>query len=364
MTFKTLLALGVLMLPLALSAQDAPIRLEAVPAAGNAARIDAVNKASVTGKKAPKDKIRGGYVYTFWGVTPNSILEDENIAISFVKDAVRNYFFANRNVGHGYFPRIENKSDKTVYVDLAASFYVDCNGVSHPFFTNSAYTTSQSGSTGGAVNLGAITGALGVGGTLGSLASGISVGGSSGNGTSVTTQEQQIVVIPSHSASQFPISKSVINTEVVELPLSLVYLVDRPYDVWMGDGGFEKHYKELYGSLADFNKSVIPAEELGVKENSFVRFTPEESPKIIKIIFTYSTNPNFSEYYQVETDIYLKNIYGAGNLSAFLHDHQKPIEAKDFVPDDENAPLLWGYGWLPKEAKKGKKEAKGASMND
>lgn len=362
MTFKTLLALGVLMLPLALSAQDAPVKLEAVPAAGNPARIEAVNKASVTGKKEPKDKIKGGYVYTFWGVTPNSILEDENIVISFVKDAVCHR--VNSTLGHGYFPRIENKSDKTVYVDLAASFYVDSNGVGHPFFTNSAYTTSQSGSTGGTVNLGAITGALGVGGALGSLASGISVGGSSGNGTSVTTQEQQIVTIPSHSASQFPISKLVRNTKVLDLPLPLIYMEDRAYDIWMGDGAWEEYYRELYGSLTDFSKSVIPAEELGVKENSFVRFTPEDSPKIIKIIFTYSTNPSFSEYYQVETDLYLKNIYGAGALSAFYHDPRKPIEAKDFVPDDENAPLLWGYGWLPKGAKKEKKAAKGASMND
>lgn len=362
-TFRTVVAIcGLMITALTMSAQVSPTRIEAIPAPNNFARIEAINNASVIGKKEPKDKIHGGYVYTFWGVAPNSILEDENIFLSFEETLIPVY--ADISFGHGYFPSIHNKSDKSVFVDLANSFFVDSKGVSYPFFTNSTYTTSKSSSTGVGINLGAVAGAFGIGGALGNLAGGISVGGSSGGGTSVTQQQQQIAVIPPHSASRFPLMKFARKQSMVDMPFMLVYMEDRPYHTWSGDGKFENNYREWYGNYADFSESTISADEIGLRENSFVRFNRENSPKVIKIIFTYSTDPNFAEYYTVETELYLKNLFGAGKYLDFRYEPKKKLIPKHFVPKDEDAPLLWGYGWIPKTTENKKTEAKGASMDD
>lgn len=353
---------GVVIAASTMTAQQAPVKLESVAAPGNAARIEAINKASVTGKKQPKNKIRGGYVYTFWGVTPNSVLEDQNVILSFEKAIVPHY--NNFSLGHGYFPRIENKTDKSIYVDLANSFYIDGKGVSHPLFDTTAYTTTNSSSTGAGVNMGGIAGALGIGGAIGKIAGGIGVSSTSGTGTSVTEQQQPVVVVPAHSASQFAITRYVLGNNVIDAPLIMTYMMDRPYDTWSGDGYWEKQYKEILKDYADFSNSTISGEELDLQENAFVKFTPENSPKKIKFIFTYSTTPDFAEYYTIESDLYLKNIFGAGGRSNFIKDPGEAFESKHFVFNDDDAPIIWGYGWLPKSEKKNndKSKAKGASM--
>lgn len=93
---------------------------------------------------------------------------------------------------------IYNNSDQTIYVDKGTSF-VTTNGKSEALYTPSATTTTTSSSKGGSVNLGAITGALGVGGAVGTLAGGINVGGGNTNSTSVITYAQRVVPIPPKS---------------------------------------------------------------------------------------------------------------------------------------------------------------------
>lgn len=99
---------------------------------------------------------------------------------------------------------IRNKSNQTLYIDLANTFYVNM-GQSQTFYIPSSTTTSKTSSGGASVNLGAVTGALGIGGAANTLANGVNVGGGSSNTTTNTTYSQRIIAIaPMSSISLAP----------------------------------------------------------------------------------------------------------------------------------------------------------------
>lgn len=98
--------------------------------------------------------------------------------------------------GHCY---VKNNSNKTMYIDLGES-YVIKEGVAQRIYSNSIVTTSKSSSNGGAINLGAITGAFGLGGIAGQIAKGIHLGSENTNGYSIQTMEERYVSIPPQSS--------------------------------------------------------------------------------------------------------------------------------------------------------------------
>ena len=73
-----------------------------------------------------------------------------------------------------------------------------------PFFKNAVYNEGSASGQGGSVNLGAVTGTLGIGGPIGTLASGINLGGGSSQSAGVTTAEQEVLVVPPHSSVIMP----------------------------------------------------------------------------------------------------------------------------------------------------------------
>ncbi len=89
---------------------------------------------------------------------------------------------------------VYNNSNQTLYVDLANTFYVNM-GKSQTFYIPSSTTTSKTSSGGVGVNLGAVTGALGIGGAAGTLANGINVGGGSSSTTTNTIYSQRIIAL-------------------------------------------------------------------------------------------------------------------------------------------------------------------------
>lgn len=85
---------------------------------------------------------------------------------------------------------VYNRTSEIMTIDQTMSFFVNSNGMSTSYYdptVKSISNTDMSSVTKGAsVNLGSITGALGIGGTLGKLAGGINVGGSGTSGTAQT----------------------------------------------------------------------------------------------------------------------------------------------------------------------------------
>lgn len=101
---------------------------------------------------------------------------------------------------------IKNKTDKTMYVDLGESYLIK-DGLAERIYSNTIITNSNSSSNGSVINLGAITGALGIGGIAGKIAQGINVGGGSTNGTSIQTMEERFVSIPPQSNRNIKFTK-------------------------------------------------------------------------------------------------------------------------------------------------------------
>lgn len=147
-------------------------------------------------------------------VANNSILSDDNIEVRCITGSLRK---ASKNsparwASHNYCDNppyfitdnpailfsIRNKTNQTIYLDLANTFYVTM-GQSTCFYIPTSTTNLHSSSGGGSVNLGAVTGALGIGGAVGTLSNGINIGGSSTNTTSSTTYSQRIIAVAPQS---------------------------------------------------------------------------------------------------------------------------------------------------------------------
>lgn len=97
---------------------------------------------------------------------------------------------------------VYNLSDSTMAIDRAQSFVVTTHG--QQIFYNpeiTTHTTSQSAQRGASVNVGAVTGALGLSGPLQGILGGVNVGGGKGVGSSMTTYDidQQIVYLAPNS---------------------------------------------------------------------------------------------------------------------------------------------------------------------
>lgn len=90
---------------------------------------------------------------------------------------------------------LENKTTKTLYIDLGNCFLMRC-GQAEPYYVPSS-TSQTSGSSGGVgVNLGAVTSAVGIGDALGTLASGVNVGGGTSSSSTTVTYSQRVIPIP------------------------------------------------------------------------------------------------------------------------------------------------------------------------
>lgn len=84
-----------------------------------------------------------------------------------------------------------NRTSEIMTIDQTKSFFVGPDGKSvsyyDPTVTTTAVTNMSSSTKGGSINLGALTGALGIGGAIGQIANGVNLGGSGTKGTSETT---------------------------------------------------------------------------------------------------------------------------------------------------------------------------------
>lgn len=90
---------------------------------------------------------------------------------------------------------LTNKTDKSIYVDLANSFLIFGKRGTKSMYVQTATTSTTASSSGSNV---------GLGGVLGGMAGGISVGGSTTNMSSTTTYAQRIIIIPPMSTFTLP----------------------------------------------------------------------------------------------------------------------------------------------------------------
>lgn len=307
-----------------------PKYVEPVPSGNNAAYIQQYNNQSISRKgKKPNGKDSEWFL-ALWSITGNSILSDENVEISFERQTTKYDYLLDPFDYCCYKIKVTNKTAQSIYVDLANSFKVRYNGEAVPYFTNSTYSTSSGKVSGASMNLGAITGAVGIGGALGTLASGINVGGGSAGQASITTAEQQILVIPAFSSAFLPGTKELSGKDIKEIQDTYSF-VNREKEA-----EFPQTFKNLRSLKEDIPGN---AHDLNIRQWETTKFGYEESPKRIKRIVTYSTRPDFKTYTCLPIELYLSSVFG----SPSRHDSLKNFEFTDLQH------AIFGIGYTGKK---------------
>lgn len=264
------------------SAPIVPTEIPVKPAEDNAKLLELYNNQTVVPKKPNLKDKQASKVVPIWGISGNSVLSDENITVSFKVMYDFPESIKSRKI-IGYVVQVQNKTNKNIYIDLANSFKIDDQGQSTSYFSNRTITTNTNSGSGAGLNVGAVTGALGVGGVLGTLAGGVNVGGGSSAGTSVTESQERILVVPPHAMASLPLEKKVDEENIKEVPERFT-LHDLP------DGGIPVNIEE-FKILYDENNSIAKNRR----------------------IITYSTTSDFSTYSRLDIELYIRAVLGAIN---------------------------------------------------
>lgn len=303
---------------------NGPVCIPPNPAADNLELLSKYNLTIPHLSKASKDGkfTKAGCLVRSLGFTDSSILSDSIVTISFEKtsdyyDYGDNSYWgdkANNRPGM-YKIKVTNKSSKNIYVDMTNSFRINSKGEAETFFNNISISQNSSEGSGAGVNLGAVTGALGVGGVLGILASGINVGKDNTNGTAITEKQDAIAVIP-------PAGTIIMPQQIAISPNGKK--VAKNYDNFNTTPGIlGKQYdgkpRSLYDCLkklgfkAERDKYYSVSELYKYQEMEDLTYETEKGKKkdlTVSRIITYSSDPNFSKYTSLKFDLFTKGYVG------------------------------------------------------
>lgn len=251
-------------------------------------------------------------IYTL-GVSPNSIIEDNNIKVAFEMEKVitktNNSGNKPKGVKHkdlngyedGWMPlrafyiiaKITNKTNKTIYLDLANCFSI-LKGEAEPYYVPSATQTTTGSSSGASVNAGAITGALGIGGALGTLAGGVNVGGGSSSATTNITYSQRVVSIP-------PMSTKKLDGKYIGV--GAIFIGNE----YVSKKIFDDSYPSEFFTLDKKNRQV-PIE---LKRGQIINVPEEKMAYPLGMSYTYSFSENISNPQLIRIDLGIKSRMGA-----------------------------------------------------
>ncbi len=240
--------------------------------------------------------------------TDDSRLANKDIEISFITGASTKLykkqpreFYGNVIKGLVTYPEnsryikmsITNRTNKTIFIDLANTFFIRQNEAT-PYYIPSSTSSTSGSSSGVGVNLGGITGALGVGGALGSLASGVTVGGSSSSGSTTTTYAQRIVSIP-------PMSKKELDPHFFFLKA-----VKGECTPWFELYTYGTRGKKGTGEercFANFRETKL-------KDGNVLTWTRDNTPCTFGNFITYSFNENMESTKSLKIDFYIQKAVG------------------------------------------------------
>lgn len=265
--------------PKAEIAESAPKIITRKVADNNAALIAQYNRSHITGfeKKEPSDKqVNSGIAVIQVG--SESVLSNEDLEVS-TEIIVDNQQWEWIT---GYRIYLRNKTNRVIYVDLANTFRIANNGSSKVYFDGEQVTETKGGSTGGAINLGAITGAVGIGGTVGTIASGVNVGGQNQKSTSQTFGNQRILAIPPMGKVALPPHYRAAKKEVVE-----------EYDSFKID---------------------LPEAQFPLQRWHIYNFEEADSPWKNHFIVTYSHEADFKNYADIKFSFYVSQLIGHNSM--------------------------------------------------
>ena len=252
-------------------------------------------------KKTPNEKklkLTDIAVVNF-GVTPSSILSDENISVSIeVNDTwyeTKDGYWGNpKPIGdawyyYNYKICVYNKTENIIYVDVANSFRIFPNGEAESFYNGITVSNTSDKNSGVGLNLGAVSNALGIGGIIGTLSSGISVGGGKASSTSISENEELIISIPPHAKVAMP---------------AKIYMNDK-----------KDHSAKNYEI---FDCSVI-ANHPKIEKWAYISLGNKYITNSQNYVITYSTSKQFETYSSISFGIFPRGLLGIGGVDALTN---------------------------------------------
>ena len=276
-----------------------PTEGKPVASSDNAGLIAKYNNQVVQSRLYKTKEKQAKCLLPIYGLTSNSIISDEKVRIS-IQNICPDFDRKKPQAGggvQGYVIKLTNKTNGNIYIDLANTFKIDDRGNSKPYYSNKTYTVSSSSSSGGSVNVGAVTNTLGIGGAVGTLASGVNVGGGSTGGTTVSQTEERIMIIPPQGTVSLPFEKEAQKKAIKEIPEGFV-------------------------------ASAIPSIDVKLYEYKDI-CTEQNSTSIHKRIITYSTSPDFKSYKRLNVGIFLKGVLGCPYYN-YYRPHPSLFNATDW----------------------------------
>ena len=289
------------------AAPSAPVK--AAPAADNAALIEEFNRvddALFAAQRADRKDKKANEWYGTLGVTKSSVLSSDEIQISFFNEAISYHdtpydynggeLYGLSGYSGKFCVEILNKTSQTVYVDKANSFRIEPDGSYHVYYNAQQTTVNHGGASGGGVNLGAVTGALGIGGAVNTLAGGVSVGGKNDHSVSTTYADQRVVAIPPHG--------------------KMVLSKDEPIIIKEANTFRWATYK-MASFSEDFKNVMLPQ----LQKGEYEAFDEANSPATKRYMLAYSTDSEFKSGKQLEFSLYVREVIGVGTTwKPFVYD--------------------------------------------
>lgn len=319
------------------------------PSADNARLISLYNNQGplvYKGKKPQPDK-KTGYFISIWGMEEGSVLSDSILEIGFEHVYLDNDK-ARSIVGQRL--KITNKTSRPVYIDLANSFRKMNGGYSDPYFKGAVFNEGASATSGGSMNMGAVAGALGIGGALGTLASGLNLGQSNTKNAGITTAEQQYLVVPANSSITMP-GRKVANGKKIMETYEPIYIRQKKLSDTQENYAL-KYEDEVTLTVSEDQKvqrvqdnQEVTRESLDIKRWLQTDYTPEESPKKLGWLITYSAEPDFSRYTRLPVNMYMRGAFGLNvNGSYYFY-----FNSESYEPVENPEYIITGGGMIGKE---------------
>lgn len=245
----------------------------------------------------PTDKIKpskaeASRCFLFCGIKSNSIMSNDELEMTFEAKDVFDYSTGALTCRR-YQIKLQNKTDKTIYIDKANCFRRSSVSPSFTYYEPTEQTTVTQGSSNGAsVNMGAVAGAVGIGGAVGQLASGINVAGASHNAVSTTYQPQRYIAIAPHG-TRFLSEEKYIKTQ----------------------GGIREKFTAVE-RIERFLFATLQPNQIGIQKGmlkcgEIKTFSENELPWERNYVITYSTREDFANYSQLKCDLYIKEAIGS-----------------------------------------------------
>ena len=270
----------------------------------------------------------------FLSFTNASILSNDEVEIYLERDRTQH---PDQKLGVGsnssplfrYDIVLKNKTNKSIYVDLANCFKTTNLGVSYCYYSSDIITENKESTSGGSFNLGGITNAVGIGGVAGSLANATTVGKSNATSLSKTHINQRILQIPPKGRTCLSKFEYVTEKKATSFTYGKYELLNQGEEFFFSEPMSQD--RNIANSLK-LDCKTLPLNLGSVKMGEERKFTIENTPYTANYHLVYSTKENFSTYSVLSPTLYINKIIGL-RKDLFLHEWCDENALKAIVND-------------------------------